>query len=101
MALATLIDHGCKVFLEVGPHPIMQKYVNENLRALKSPGMSVATLKRNSDDQKSLWEAYCTAHVLGSSLDFRKLFRGYSQHVQLPLYPWQRERHWHSTTPET
>ena len=100
-AVATLLEQGCSVFLEVGPHPILQNYMQENLRAAKSPGNSFATLKRDADDELSLWRVLGTGQVLGCPLDFKKVFRHRSRYVGVPLYPWQRESHWHDRTNES
>jgi acyl transferase domain-containing protein/NADPH:quinone reductase-like Zn-dependent oxidoreductase/NAD(P)-dependent dehydrogenase (short-subunit alcohol dehydrogenase family)/acyl carrier protein len=100
-AVATLLEQGFSVFLEVGPHPILQTYVQENLRAAKAPGSSFATLKRDVDDEMSLWRVLGTGHVLGCPLDFKKVFRHRSRYVDVPLYPWQRESHWHDRTNES
>ena len=103
-AVATLLEQGFSVFLEVGPHPILQNYMQESLRAAKSPGSSfatLATLKRDADDELSLWRALGTAQVLGCPLDFKKVFRHRSRYVGVPLYPWQRESHWHDRTNES
>ena len=100
-AMATLLDQDFSIFLEVGPHPILQSYMRENLRAAKSPGSSFATLKRDAEDELSLWRVLGTAHVLGCSLDFKKVFRRRSRYVGVPLYPWQRESHWHHRTTES
>src|SRR5215470_15060900 len=101
MAVATLLGQDFSVFLEVGPHPILQSYMRENLRAAKSTGSSFATLKRDAEDELSLWRVLGTSHVLGCSLDFKKVFRRRSRYVGVPLYPWQRESHWHHRTTES
>jgi acyl transferase domain-containing protein len=100
-AVATLLEQGVGVFVEAGPHPILQTYMQENLRAARSPGSSVATLRRDADDELSLRRVLGTAQVLGCSLDFKKVFRRRSRYVGVPLYPWQREAHWHARTSES
>jgi acyl transferase domain-containing protein len=96
-AVATLLEQGFSAFLEVGPHPILQTYMQENLRAAKAPGNSFATLRRDVDDEMSLWRALSSARAR-LSLDFKKVFRHRSRYVDVPLYPWQRESHWHDRT---
>ena len=79
----------------------MQSYLRENLSGNGSTAQSLATLQRDTDDQERLWHALCGVQVLGCRLDTKKLFRHRGEHVALPLYPWQRESHWHGTTNET
>ncbi|MEE8278210.1 MAG: type I polyketide synthase, partial [Thermoanaerobaculia bacterium] len=99
-AVARLLEQDFGVFLEVGPHPIMQNYLRENLSGSGSTAQSLATLHRDADDEVRLWQALCGVQVLGCPLDTKKLFRHRGEHVALPLYPWQREFHWHATTNE-
>ncbi len=100
-AMAVLVEEGFDVFLEVGPHPIMQKYVNENLRAAGSSGRSAYTLHRDSDDSARLWQVIGSVEVLGCGLDTGRLFPERGRRVDLPGYPWQRERHWHGSSDES
>ena len=115
-AIGRLSEDGFKVFLEIGPHPIMQSYVRETLRrsssanesasksASKSPnksgGQSAITLTRDADGPPAVWEALCRTHVLGAPLDTGKIFRRRGPFVSLPTYPWQRESYWFDTTNE-
>ena len=99
-AVARLVERDFGVFLEVGPHPIMQGYIRENLSATGSKAQSLPTLQKDADDEVSLWRALCGVQVLGCPVDARKLFRHRGDQVALPLYPWQREFHWHNTTNE-
>jgi 8-amino-7-oxononanoate synthase len=99
-AVTRLLEQGIGVFLEVGPHPVLQTYLRENLGATRESAHSLATLRRNDDDEVQLWRAICGVHVLGCPLDLEKLYPARGERVALPLYPWQREPHWHATTNE-
>jgi acyl transferase domain-containing protein/NADPH:quinone reductase-like Zn-dependent oxidoreductase/acyl carrier protein len=99
-AITTLAEDGYQVFVEIGPHAIMQRYVSDCLAAAGCDGRVLVTLKRNDDDAERLIEVACRAHLLGCPLDLEALFPRPGQFVALPTYPWQRERHWHSPTSE-
>ena len=89
-----LIEEGHLLFVELSPHPILLPAVEENLREKKRAGASIASVRRNADERKSLLEALGTLYVHGLEVDFRKLFPIGGQQVSLPTYPWQRERYW-------
>ena len=99
-ASGTLIDDGVSLFLEVGPHPIMQGYLNENLRAAGSKGRALATLRRDDGGVARVREAVAAAHVHGARLDFGRLFPGRARPLSLPAYPWQKESYWYRSTDE-
>ena len=99
-ALATIAGDGASVFLEVGPHPIMRGYLNENLRAAGSKGRVVSTLRRDDGGVARVWEAVGAVHVHGGRLDFERLFPGRVRPLALPAYPWQKESFWYRSTDE-
>jgi NAD(P)-dependent dehydrogenase (short-subunit alcohol dehydrogenase family)/acyl carrier protein len=68
--------------------------VEENLREKKRAGASIASLRRNADERKTLLEALGTLYVHGLEVEWSKLFPTGGKRVPLPTYPWQRERHW-------
>ncbi len=100
-AMATLMNEGFQVFLEVSPNAILQGYLRENLNAAGHSGSAVPSLKRDQNDALALTEALCASHVLGCDLDFSKLFPVHGEFVRLPHYPWQREKIWFERTSET
>jgi len=99
-AVETLIDDGVQIFLEIGPHPIMQGYLNDCLRESEIKGRAVPTLKRETDESASLLEAFYTTLLLGCPVDMDALFPAVGRYAQLPSYPWQRKRHWYPLTNE-
>ena len=99
-ATATLAGDGVPLFLEIGPRPIMQGYLNENLRAAGGKGRALATLRRDRSGVAHVWEALGAAHAHGARLDFARLFPGRVRALSLPAYPWQKEPYWYRSTNE-
>jgi NADPH:quinone reductase-like Zn-dependent oxidoreductase/acyl carrier protein/SAM-dependent methyltransferase len=99
-AMETLASEQTCLYLEVGPHPILQGYVQENLSTTGRRGRPLPTLKKDDDGEERLTETVLTSHVLGASLDTKKLFPHRGHCVSLPCYAWQRENHWHQPTDE-
>ena len=99
-ALATLVDDGVTLFLEVGPHSILQGYLHQNLRAAGSKCRSIATLRRDDAGADRVRDALGAAYVHGARVDFTRPFPGRVAPLSLPAYPWQKESFWYRATEE-
>ena len=53
-ANAALIAEGFRVFVEIGPGPILHSYLTEGLRAADAEGRVLATLTRRDEDAGSV-----------------------------------------------
>lgn len=99
-AIQTLIDNGCRVFVEIGPHAILQRYVGECLKSAGTSGRVLPTLRRQDDGPARVEEAALRLHLLASVPAPQSYFPCVGRFVPLPNYPWQRERHWHPQSSE-
>jgi acyl transferase domain-containing protein len=99
-AMSRLIGLGCHVFVEIGPHAVLQRYISECLSAATVSGRVLRTLRRHDDGLARLEEAALRLHLLADQPPLTTLFPWPAAHVRLPNYPWQRERHWHPVTSE-
>jgi acyl transferase domain-containing protein/NADPH:quinone reductase-like Zn-dependent oxidoreductase/acyl carrier protein/NADP-dependent 3-hydroxy acid dehydrogenase YdfG/SAM-dependent methyltransferase len=100
-AVQSLAAHGARVFLEIGPHAILQTYLSESLSAAKLAGRVLPTMRRGNDGLERLEEAALRARLSGCQPDLRAYFPLPGRFVRLPNYPWQRERHWHPVSSES
>ncbi|HET6546723.1 MAG TPA: SDR family NAD(P)-dependent oxidoreductase [Rhodanobacteraceae bacterium] len=89
----TLLDAGHTRFLELSPHPVLAVSIGECLAARAIKGLVVPSLRRGEDERTSLLRALASLHVNGVDVRFQSLYRREAG-VALPLYRWQRERHW-------
>ncbi|SNT43230.1 type I polyketide synthase [Rhodococcoides kyotonense] len=94
--MTALIAQGRRLFLEVGPHPVLSGNIREILIRTGDPGTSIPTLVRKQNDAESLAATLSSLYAAGT-------FEGHiyspgdavaSPHVALPAYPWQRTRVW-------
>lgn len=100
-ALRAMADAGLKVFVEVGPHAILQRYLAETLDTGGTQARALACAPRRDDTLPRLREAALRALLLGAAVDPRAWFaQPLGRRVALPTYPWQRQRHWHGHTSE-
>ena len=100
-AMAKLVDLGCRVFVEIGPHAILQRYIGECLKVANVQGRVLPSLRKDDDGIQRLQEAVLCIHLLAEIPRLDVYFPVPGRHVRLPNYPWQRERHWHSVTSES
>ncbi|MFC9963322.1 type I polyketide synthase [Nocardia ignorata] len=97
-AIGTLLAAGNRVFLEVGPHPVLSGNIREAMVDADVNGTTVPTLDREQSDSHSLRRTLIGLHAAGF-LDRERLFPAVpAAHVPLPRYPWQRTR-LHSALP--
>lgn len=93
-SVRTLADLGCKVLLEIGPQPVLTAAA---LRAWPDPGSApraIASLRRNTADQRQITEALADAYVLGHLPDFGAAL-GAARKLDLPTYPFQHRQYWY------
>ncbi len=100
-AVANAVAQGHRVFLEIGPHPVLRAYLNEILRAEQVDGHVLSTMTRKGGDRTEVLGGLYTAHLLGCPLAQEKVFPVPGRHVPLPNYPWQRQRYWYPRTNES
>lgn len=100
-AINGIIATGINIFLEVGPHTVLRSYISTCLKdnGIEGRIFSTANSKNNSPDR--VWSACNQAILSGATVDWRPLFPSPGKFIQLPNYPWQRDRHWHGSTSES
>lgn len=98
-AMAKLAQLGCRVFLEIGPHAILQRYIRESLTEAGVQAGVLSTLRKQDDGAWRIAEAALRVQLLVPA-QLKAQFPAVGEQVELPAYPWQRERHWYSVTSE-
>ncbi|MEV6829661.1 type I polyketide synthase [Amycolatopsis sp. NPDC051102] len=82
--VSTLQAAGAEIFLELGPDGVLSALVD---------GTAVPALRRDRDEERALLTALSTVHVHGVDVDWAAFFPG-GRRIELPTYPFQRERYW-------
>ncbi|MFF0732674.1 type I polyketide synthase [Streptomyces chartreusis] len=86
-ALESARAQGAARFLEIGPDPV--------LTALAGDVSAAATLRRDRPEPETLLTACAELFVRGADFDWSALFEGTgARRVELPTYPFQRQRYW-------
>lgn len=100
-AIKSILESGINIFVEIGPHAVLRSYINDCVKDSSAEGSVIPTVARGDDAPQRVWGACSQAIIAGASVDWRHFFPAPGDFVQLPNYPWQRERHWHAVTPES
>ncbi len=97
-AVAGAFGDGNRLFLEIGPHPVLSANLTRCLAEEREQGHVLHTLRRQADERLAMLEALGNLHVRGRDVNWKALDGAESRCVPLPAYPWQRQRFWHSDT---
>ncbi|QOR37452.1 SDR family NAD(P)-dependent oxidoreductase [Billgrantia diversa] len=93
-AIDSLIVDGCHLFIEIGAHPILRRYLSDALRDAERDGLVLGTLERGRPAEACMARTLGQALLSGMPLDTQRWFPIEGRRVELPRYPWQRERYW-------
>lgn len=97
-----MAQDGYRVFVEIGPHAVLQRYVLEALESIQVTGRSLSVARRDDDSLEHVRSAVLRAALLGAPVDPKIYFpKPLRQPIALPTYPWQRQRHWYRPTSES
>ncbi|MEV4439513.1 SDR family NAD(P)-dependent oxidoreductase [Streptomyces sp. NPDC049577] len=95
-AAAQVLEAGAGILLEIGPHPVLRPYLRRALasRAPAAAGVCLSTLRREADGVTAVAGAVAGVLAAGGQVETSRHFPRPGRVVDLPAYPWQRERHW-------
>ncbi|WP_262965783.1 type I polyketide synthase [Methylobacter psychrophilus] len=100
-AIKSILSNDINIFIEIGPHAVLRSYINDCVKDLETESRILSTINRNNDNPELVWKTGSQALIAGINFDWSPVFSTPGQFIQLPNYPWQRERHWHPVTPES
>ena len=93
-AVSEIIKKNISTFVELAPHPVLASSLESLLAEQGKEGLVVSSLKRKEDETLQLLGALAELYVVGYGIEPPQS----GHRVQLPNYPWQRERYWSETT---
>ncbi|MGO9803056.1 MAG: SDR family NAD(P)-dependent oxidoreductase [Steroidobacteraceae bacterium] len=92
---------GISIYLEIGPHTALRRYLLDCLEDAGVAGRVISTGSRGDDSVERIHSAASQALIAGAQMEWERLFPWRGRNVELPNYPWQRQRHWHATTSDS
>jgi microcystin synthetase protein McyG len=93
-AIAVLLEDGCSIIVEIGTFPVLKPAIEQCETRESVPAIAVASLERDQDERRSMLEAAAALHIHGASLDWSVLSPNEGRCLQMPRYPWRRQRYW-------
>ena len=95
-ALNGVLDADISIFVELGPHPILLHAVEQTAHARGAQATTVACGRREEGESAAFLSALGRLWTAGYPIAWDRVLPGAGRLVSLPLYPWQREKHWAS-----
>ncbi|MEV4031695.1 SDR family NAD(P)-dependent oxidoreductase [Streptomyces umbrinus] len=98
-ATRALLADGHHAFLESSPHPMLAVSLEETVADSGAPAAVLHTLRREKGGTRNFALALASACGRGVDIDAEALYGPSARRVDLPTYPFQRQRYWyHSPT---
>jgi acyl transferase domain-containing protein/acyl carrier protein len=80
--------------VEVGAHPVLSVSVQECIAAAEHDAVVLPSLRRNQGERSTLLTSLGALYTRGATIDWPAVYRGPVAVVDLPAYPYQRQRYW-------
>jgi acyl transferase domain-containing protein len=91
--MRTLRDQGCRLFLEIGPAPVllgMGRAAVDDQRSRWLP-----SIRKGRGEWEEMLQSLCALYMEGVQIDWAGFDRDYArQRVTLPTYPFEHESYW-------
>ena len=101
--VTNLLENDHYIFIEMSPHPLLLRAVDEIfINWDKSGHHACLTLPsgiRDEDDADTLLDSLGKIYTAGYPLDWDVFYSQPTSKIDLPAYPWQRQRFWIDTIP--
>ncbi len=92
-AMVALHEQGCKIFVELGPSPVLSSMGQRCLP--EHAGAWLPSLRKGREDWQQVLETLAGLYVHGVNVDWPRFDHGFvRRRVVLPTYPFQRSRYW-------
>jgi NAD(P)-dependent dehydrogenase (short-subunit alcohol dehydrogenase family)/acyl carrier protein len=93
-ALRELLADGYDAFIEMSPHPVLLSAVEDAIAANAPDAIALPSLRREEDEREGLFRSLARLYACGATPRWKQLWPVAGTVIQLPGYPWQRERYW-------
>lgn len=92
-AIGAMLDDGYRLFVEVGPHPVLRRSIEEICAARNVETRIASTLVMNKPETPALRRSVGEIYVSGGQINWA-LRTATGLQCTLPSYPWQRQQLW-------
>ena len=91
--LARLAAGGHDVFIEVGAHPSLARFIRESVARDQESPLIVSSLRGGDHGLESMRWSAAFLYAAGFEIDWSRVSPP-GRFIRLPSYPWRRERYW-------
>ena len=91
--LTALLGSDHTLFVELSAHPVLATAIEHTAQDSGHGAWVVGSLERDKPERASMLRSLAELYARGYPVDFRRLYPD-STAVELPTYPFQRQRHW-------
>jgi acyl transferase domain-containing protein/NADPH:quinone reductase-like Zn-dependent oxidoreductase/NAD(P)-dependent dehydrogenase (short-subunit alcohol dehydrogenase family)/acyl carrier protein len=99
-AVSALVEDGVDAVLELGPHPVLAASIAECVTDVAPAPSIVSSMRRQRPEREAMLQACAGLYVAGASLGWDAIAPP-TPPIDLPRYPWQRQRYWLPDRPKT
>ncbi|MEK6320974.1 MAG: SDR family NAD(P)-dependent oxidoreductase [Acidobacteriota bacterium] len=92
--IGVMLEDGYEVFLELSPHPVLVGAISRCISDKGFDGTALSSLRREEDERAMMLGALGAIHTTGYAVNWGAIYEEGHRCVQLPHYPFQRERFW-------
>ncbi|HUU34591.1 MAG TPA: type I polyketide synthase, partial [Vicinamibacterales bacterium] len=92
--IRAILDTGITHFVELSPHPVLASAVADCMKEHGTKGLVLPSLRRKDDEDLTMRRSLGALYAAGCAPAWPALREDGARVTALPLYPWQRERHW-------
>lgn len=92
-----MVRDGYRNFVEISPHPILGHGLQAALDQDGFFGLVLGSLRRKEPEMSYLLSNVGKLFCHGFEINFKKMFAGDLNFIELPHYPWQRDVYWLET----
>jgi acyl transferase domain-containing protein/NADPH:quinone reductase-like Zn-dependent oxidoreductase/acyl carrier protein/NADP-dependent 3-hydroxy acid dehydrogenase YdfG len=101
-AIRAMAADGVNTFVEIGPRAVLATYLTDITKPLGAAAAVMPSLTRHDSGQARVLALIAQLEVTGALRNAsRAAPHAPARYVDLPHYPWQRERYWHPSTAES
>jgi tyrocidine synthetase III len=98
-AIQHLLQSDHDTYLELSPHPILLGAIQQGARHAKSECVTLPSIRREENDSAVMLGSLGALYSMGYAIEWERIYPQAERCVPLPLYPWQRDRHWLDAMP--
>ncbi|MCU0285671.1 MAG: acyltransferase domain-containing protein [Acidobacteria bacterium] len=98
-AIEAMIKDDFKIFIEIGPHPIISNSIQECCREMhQGDSLVLGTLKRGEAEKKNLLDMVCTLQANGYPLELKKMGTENRRYIESVIEHFEKDEKDHQTT---